>query len=112
MGRRYIPATTDLTYLDENAKDIMVATLPGVRVGSSCTVEIEGREFGEIQSYASRIEDLEEDRLFVDWPTKKGQQVEVANGEHVHVAVPTPAAQHFSWTRRSCGACRIRRAIR
>jgi c-di-GMP-binding flagellar brake protein YcgR len=67
----------------------MVSSLPGIRVGSNCNVEIEDREFGEVQSYSSRIEDLEEDRLFVDWPTKKGQQVEVANGEHVHVSVPT-----------------------
>ena len=67
----------------------MVANLPGLKPGAHCNVDVEDRELGEIQSYPSRIEDLEEDRLFVDWPSKKGQLLELPTGDHVNVSVPT-----------------------
>ena len=69
----------------------MVTSLPGIRAGSACTLGIEDREAGEVQTYSSRIEELEEDRLVVDWPTRKGEQVEVATGDPVHVTVPLPS---------------------
>jgi c-di-GMP-binding flagellar brake protein YcgR len=67
----------------------MVASLPGLRAGAQCSIEIEDRQIGDVERFSSRIEDLEEDRLYVDWPMKRGQLIDVATGTHVQVSVPT-----------------------
>jgi c-di-GMP-binding flagellar brake protein YcgR len=67
----------------------MVANLPGVRVGLSCTLSVRDQERGEVETYSSRVEDLDEGRLLVAWPTRRGVPVPVETGEPVTLRMVT-----------------------
>jgi c-di-GMP-binding flagellar brake protein YcgR len=67
----------------------MVATLPGLRVGLNCTLELDTDDPVESEGLKSRIEDLRDDQVVVAWPTRRGQNVGVQVGDMVFLTVPT-----------------------
>jgi c-di-GMP-binding flagellar brake protein YcgR len=67
----------------------VVATLPGLRVGLNCTLELDEDDVAEGEGYKSRVEDFQGDTVAVAWPTKRGQNVNVAIGDLAYITVPT-----------------------
>ncbi len=67
----------------------MVATLPGLRVGLNCTLELDTEEAAEGEELKSRIEDLHDDQVLIAWPTRRGQNVAAQVGDLVFLTVPT-----------------------
>lgn len=69
----------------------MVASLPGLRIGLNCTIELDSPD-AEGEELKSRIEDMQGDEIVVSWPTKRGQNVHVAIGDMIFLSVPTAGA--------------------
>lgn len=69
----------------------MVATLPGLRVGLNCTVELDAPD-GEGTELKSRIEDLRGDQLIISWPTRRGQNIPISIGSMLFLTVPVQSA--------------------
>ncbi|HEU5317868.1 MAG TPA: PilZ domain-containing protein [Chloroflexota bacterium] len=67
----------------------MVATLPGIKVGLNCTVELDTDEAVEGEGFKSRIEDIRDDTVVIGWPTRRGMNVSVAVGDMAYLTVPT-----------------------
>jgi hypothetical protein len=68
----------------------MVATLPGLRVGLNCTLELDDPAAAG-EELKTRIEDMQGDELVVAWPSMRGQNAQVSIGDLVYLTVPTPA---------------------
>src|SRR6187549_1383367 len=67
----------------------MVTSLPGLRIGLNCTIELDTEEEAEAEGLKSRIEDLHDDQVLIAWPTRRGQNVIVQVGDLVYLTVPT-----------------------
>lgn len=66
----------------------MVTRLPGLRAGLICSIDIDDPVFGS-EAYRSRVEEIEDDRIVVQWPSKKGQLLTLAIGDPLSLAIPT-----------------------
>lgn len=66
----------------------MVATLPGIRAGLPCTMDVEDPLVG-FESHKSRVEDYQEDRIIVQWPSQHGQNLPLGVGDQVSLSIPT-----------------------
>ena len=67
----------------------MVANLPGLRAGLPCDIDIDDAEVGDVVTYPSRVEDFDAQRILVQTPSKKGQNVVVPLDEPVSLSVRT-----------------------
>jgi c-di-GMP-binding flagellar brake protein YcgR len=67
----------------------MVATLPGLRVGLSCTLELDTPDAEGDEALKSRIADLSDDVVVIAWPTRRGQNVAISAGDLAFLTVPT-----------------------
>ena len=67
----------------------MVQIPPSIRVGSTCKIEIQTPDGAK--EYNSRVEDVEANQLFVATPSERGQDVEIALGSMVTLAVVNAA---------------------
>ena len=67
----------------------MVATLPGLRVGLNCSIELDTEDAAEGEGFKSRVEDLRDDVIVVGWPTRRGMNVSVSIGDLAYLTVPT-----------------------
>jgi c-di-GMP-binding flagellar brake protein YcgR len=67
----------------------MVATLPGIKVGLNCVVELDTEEAAEGEGFKSRIEEIRDDTVIISWPTRRGMNVPVSIGDLSYLTVPT-----------------------
>ncbi len=70
----------------------MVTNLPGLRAGLRCTVELEDPERG-VETYPSRVEDYQDERLVIMWPSRRGLLLPLHVGDFISLTVPTADAQ-------------------
>jgi PilZ domain len=65
-----------------------VRSLTMLRPGLNCSVKVDDPELGS-EALKSRVEEYQEERLTIQWPARRGQNLNLAVGDALSLQVPT-----------------------